>query len=250
MNTNDQLLRKDVYDNNDEKVGTVDSLYLDDSGDEPVFVTVKTGMFSGSSFVPLRNAKVEDDRIVVPYSKDQIKNAPNIEQDQETSEEEEQRLYEHYGLAGGASSDASDHDTVGHDVSGPETDDAMTISAEELNVGTRKVETGRYRLRKYVVTENVTKTVPVQREEVRLEREPITEANAGAAMDGPELSDEVHEVVTHAEVPVVEKTVIPQERIRINKDVVSDEETVDETVRREEVDVDSDGSGHDDASRR
>jgi len=97
----------------------------------------------------------------------------------------------------------TDSGTVGHDTSGPTTDDAMTRSEEELEVGTTKRETGRVRLRKHVVTENVQTTVPVQREEVRVEREPITDANAGAALDGPEISEEEHEVVLHAETPVV-----------------------------------------------
>ncbi|TQN40864.1 uncharacterized protein (TIGR02271 family) [Blastococcus colisei] len=130
--------------------------------------------------------------------------------------------------------------TVGHDTSGPTTDDAMTLSEERLNVGTRSQEVGRARLRKYVVTENVTETVPVSREEARLEREPITDANVGKAMDGPAISEEEHEVVLHAETPVVEKEAVPVERVRLDKTTVTDQETVSEGVRKEEVDVDGD----------
>jgi hypothetical protein len=82
--------------------------------------------------------------------------------------------------------------TVGRDTSGPTTDDAMTRSEERLNVGTERQATGRARLRKYVTTENVTLSVPVQREEVRIEREPITDANPDAALSGPELSEVEH----------------------------------------------------------
>ncbi len=94
---------------------------------------------------------------------------------------------------------------VGHDTSGPTTDDAMTRSEERLHVGTQPVEAGRARLRKFIVTENVTQTVPVSHEEVRIEREPITDGNVGQAMDGPALSEEEHEIVLHAERPVVAK---------------------------------------------
>ncbi|SDZ06281.1 conserved domain-containing protein, partial [Geodermatophilus africanus] len=104
---------------------------------------------------------------------------------------------------------------VGRDTSGPTTDDAMTRSEERLNVGTRSEEVGRARLRKYVVTENVSETVPVSREEVRVEREPITDANVGNAMDGPAISEEEHEVTLRAERPVVEKEAVPVERIRL-----------------------------------
>ena len=131
---------------------------------------------------------------------------------------------------------------VGRDVSGPTTDEAMTRSEERLNVGTRTEEVGRARLRKYVVTENVTETVPVSREEVRVEREPITDANIGNAMDGPAISEEEHEVTLHAERPVVEKEAVPVERVRLDKETVSDSERVSADVRKEEVEVDG-GTG-------
>jgi uncharacterized protein (TIGR02271 family) len=131
---------------------------------------------------------------------------------------------------------------VGHDTSGPTTDEAMTRSEERLNVGTRSEEAGRARLRKYVVTENVTETVPVSREEVRVEREPITDANVGQAMDGPAISEEEHEVTLHAERPVVEKEAVPVERVRLDKETVTDQERVSADVRKEEVEVDG-GTG-------
>ena len=116
----------------------------------------------------------------------------------------------------------------------------MTRSEEELHVGTERREAGRGRLRKYVVTENVTKTVPVQREELRIEREPITDANRDDAVDGPAISEEEHEVVLHEEVPVVEKQTVPQERVRLEKDAHTDEETVTAELRKERIETDGD----------
>ena len=120
------------------------------------------------------------------------------------------------------------------------TDDAMTRSEERLKVGTRKEEAGRARLRKYVVTENVTQTVPVSREEVRVEREPITDKNVGAARSGPNISEEEHEVVLHQERPIVEKEAVPVERVRLGTETVTDQETVSEDVRKEQIDTDLD----------
>jgi stress response protein YsnF len=123
----------------------------------------------------------------LPYDKQQVKDAPTAEADGELSPEEEASLYRHYGLNySEARSDSGlpqgqGRDAVGHDTSGPTTDDAMTRYEEELRVGKAQRESGRARLRKYVVTEQVQKTVPVQREEVRVEREPITDANVGDA---------------------------------------------------------------------
>src|SRR3712207_7598050 len=133
---------------------------------------------------------------------------------------------------------------VGHDTSGPTTDNAMTRSEERLNVGTRSEEVGRARLRKYVVTENVSETVPVSREEVRVEREPITDANVGNALDGPAISEEEHEVTLHAERPVVEKEAVPVERVRLDKETVTEQERVSSDVRKEEIEVDGGTGGN------
>ena len=244
-----------------EKLGTIADIYLDRDTGEPEWAAIKTGLFGTKvSFAPLAEATHSDDGVQLPYTKDQIKEAPNDEADGELSQAEEAALYRHYGLdyseAPSDSGLATGHDTadldatdrentgrgaVGHDTSGPTTDDAMTRSEEELRVGTTQRETGRARLRKYVVTENVTQTIPVQREEVRIEREPITDANVGEAMDGPAISEEEHEVVLHEEEPVVEKRVVPQERVRLDKDVHTDEETVSEEVRKERIEADGEG---------
>src|SRR3712207_9052426 len=90
---------------------------------------------------------------------------------------------------------------------------SRTRSEERLNVGPRSEEVGRPRLRKYVVTETATETVPVSREEVRVEREPITDANIGNALDGPAISEEEHEVTLHAERPVVEKEAVDRKSV-------------------------------------
>jgi uncharacterized protein (TIGR02271 family) len=91
----------------------------------------------------------------------------------------------------------------------------MTRSEEHLRVGTEQVEAGRARLRKYVVTEQQSVQVPVSREEVRVEREPITDANRGDALSGGQITEEEHEVVLHAERPVVETEAVPVERVRL-----------------------------------
>ncbi len=228
-----------------DKLGKIDTLYADREDGEPTFATVDTGMFGGKThFVPLTDATLAGDGVEVPYGKDLVKSAPSIDPDAELSPEEEQRLYQHYGVTGhgGSGDDTSGGDTnggaVGRDTSGPTTDDAMTRSEERLNVGTEQTETGRARLRKYVVTEDVQQTVPVSREEVRVEREPITDANAGNAMDGPAISEEEHEVVLKAERPVVEKEAVPVERVRLDKQTVTEQQQVSGEVRKEQIETD------------
>jgi uncharacterized protein (TIGR02271 family) len=240
-----RVIGRDVYDETGEKIGSAAEVYLDDETGQPEWVTVRTGLFgTKESFVPIRDADVTDDGVRVPVSKARVKDAPKIDTDGHLSPEEEQELYRYYGMGADTSTttqqgaDFEARPPVGHDTSGPTTDNAMTRSEEQLNVGTASEEVGRARLRKYVVTENVTETVPVSREEVRIEREPITDASIGNAMDGPAISEEEHEVTLHAERPVVAKEAAPVERVRLDKTTVTDQETVNEDVRKEEIEVD------------
>jgi uncharacterized protein (TIGR02271 family) len=242
---------QNLVDSNGDKIGKIEEIYLDADSDTPEWALVTTGMFgSKQSFVPIEGATPGDAGIGVPFDKATVKDAPKIDPDGKLSEQEENDLYRHYGREGapserpeGVSRSGRDLATgerggPGGDVSGANTDEAMTRSEEELRVGTSEREAGRVRLKKYVVEDEVTETVPVRREEVRLEREPITDANRGDALDGPAISEEEHEVVLHEEEVVTEKRAVPKERVRLDKDVTTSEETVSETVRQERVDVD------------
>jgi uncharacterized protein (TIGR02271 family) len=254
--------------NDGGKLGKVGEVYLDDETGRPEWATVHTGLFgTKETFVPLTQADLSGDQVRFPYAKAKVKDAPRIDTDGHLSPEEEAELYRYYGLSdsgtpsaptgsadmGGDRDRNRDRDrdgvfddvegrTVGHDTSGPTTDSAMTRSEEHLNVGTQRVEAGRARLRKYVVTENQTATVPVSREEVRVEREPITDANIGDALDGPAISEEEHEVTLHAERPVVEKQAVPVERVRLDKETVTEQRQVSDSVRKERIELDTDGA--------
>jgi uncharacterized protein (TIGR02271 family) len=253
-----------LIDQSGEKIGKIDELYYDQEGGQPEWALVITGMFGTKrTFVPIRSATPSREKLQVLLSKDQVKDAPRIDADQELSEDEERRLFEHYGVpyttkgsttakgvpnSAGGNGDAAgptgrpsatgmDRGGPGEDVSGPNTDDAMTRSEEELRVGTTERERGRARLRKYVVTENVQTTVPLRREEVRLEREPITDENAEQAMSGADISEEEHEVVLHEEQPVVEKRAVPKERVRLDTETVSEEHEISDEVRKERIEA-------------
>jgi uncharacterized protein (TIGR02271 family) len=255
-----------------EKVGKVGQIYLDDATGQPTWVTVSTGLFgTRESFAPLHNARPSDGELRLAVTKQQVKDAPSVSADEHLSESEIDALYQHYsgyldpaaaqvntadsgytgsvagtgagdagmsGYAGtpGSAGGAEYAGTEGRDVSGPTTDDAMTRSEERLHVGTETVHAGRARLRKYVVTEPVTTTVPVSHEEVRVEREPITDTNIDAAMSGPDITEEEHEVTLRAERPVVEKEAVPVERVRLNTETVTEQHQVNEEVRKEQVD--------------
>ncbi|MET7827086.1 PRC and DUF2382 domain-containing protein [Streptomyces sp. NPDC005386] len=273
------VLDHPLYDADGSKVGDAKNVFFDDATGQPEWVTVKTGLFgTNESFVPMRDAHMVEDHLEVTVSKDRIKDAPNVDVDSggHLSQDEEHRLYEHYGIDWDeAWQQANDPDQAGWASPGEELpgntaaeaaavggttadmrsgddpmtrsggnamtrsgDDAMTRSGEEMHVGVERQEVGRARLRKYVVTEEQQQTIPVRHEEVRVVREPVTDADLDDALSGPEISEAEHEVTLHAEKPVVETRVEPVERVRLETDEVIEEETVAGTVRKERIEAD------------
>ena len=233
-----------------EKIGTVDELYSDADGGQPEWALVQTGLFGMKrSFVPIKDATASGEEVQVPVRKEQVNEAPKVDPDGELSEAQERQLFEHYGIPYTTEGSTTATGAPGTVTGAPGTsagdrssgsDEAMTRSEEELHVGTAQRERGRVRLRKYVVTEEVQTTVPVRREEVRLEREPISEANVEAATSGPDLTESEHEVTLYEEEPVVEKRTVPKERVRLEKDTITDEREVSEEVRKERIETERD----------
>lgn len=245
------VMGKDLVDRDSDKVGSIDDIYLDNETGRPEWALVTGGMFGGKAvFVPLADATSTGSGLKVPYEKSLIKDAPKVEADGELSENEESKLYSHYGLhyseaasdsglaTGGAPTTGTTD--VARDTSGTNTDDAITRSEEELRVGTVRRPSQTVRLKKSIVDETVSKTVPVEKESVHVEREAITDANRGDAMSGDDLTTEEVEMTLSEEEVVVDKQVVPKERIKLDKDVEVEQREVSETVRKEQVEVEGD----------
>src|SRR3954469_2515149 len=108
------LIGGTAYSTAGDKIGSIGQVYLDNASGEPAWVTVKTGFFGSSeSFVPLEQAELTDDGVRVPYDKDRVKGAPNIETDRELSEQEEDQLYSYYGLATSGHATSTEYETSG-----------------------------------------------------------------------------------------------------------------------------------------
>lgn len=247
------LVGSEIYDAHGEKVGKTGQVYLDNQTGQPLWATVKTGLFgTKESFVPLEGARFDGNGLTVNASKDTIKNAPQAPGgDQQLSRAEEQEIYSHYGRThpgapsghgknreGGARDTrggVGKHAETGTDRAGDSSGASVTRSEERLRAGTQTVETGEVRLRKYVVTEEEQVTVPVSHEEVRVEHEPIRVDEAGG---GGQIGEEEQSVTLHAERPVVTKETEAVERVRLETDAVQDQKTVSDQVRKERVEVD------------
>ncbi|MFJ1791224.1 DUF2382 domain-containing protein [Kitasatospora griseola] len=301
------LMHHPVHDAEGHRIGTADHLFLNDATGRPEWVTIKTGRLgNGQSFVPIRDAHVVGNHLQVPFARDKVKDAPTVAVDRggHLSEQEERRLYSHYGLdwdeawktanepgeAGWAHRDRGDakstraagaakatdttatarttgaartSDTRVTATSGTGTtgaaatgvaatgdvkrdrmrgratpDDVMTRSEERMRIGVERYETGHARLRKYVVTEEEQQTVPIRHEEVRVEREPITEANRTAAMSDAPIAEAEYDVVLHAERPIVRTEAVPVERVRLVTEERVEQQTVTGEVRKERIEAD------------
>jgi uncharacterized protein (TIGR02271 family) len=251
-----------AYDVSGDKIGTVEHFFVDDRTGAPTWVAVTTGLFgTRHSVVPAADAGFADGALRLPVSVDAVKSAPHITGDH-LDPDEEAELRRHYGLEGagtgaltGAPADAPTEEmravqppvpAVPTGTASPAAPDgSMTRSEEQLRVGTERVATTRARLVKYVVTEEVQITVPIRREEVRIEQVPLVAADdrpgesllATDEQPGGGLPDEI---VLHTERPVVTVEVVPTERVRLRTEVVQGQETVTEQVQREQIVVDQD----------
>ncbi|MEB8339025.1 PRC and DUF2382 domain-containing protein [Streptomyces endophyticus] len=290
INNPDALVGLTAYDRTGEKIGSVERVYLDDRTGNADWVTVKTGLFGmKETFVPLRGATHDTDRLDVRYTKEAVKDAPRVDADQHLDESEKNELYTHYGMtrpgagpagnqpqrpgqadtgrmgaagaagtagaagamgagamgAGdGARSDAGRHAGAGArepamrsgaGADGDRKADEMIRSEERLRVGVEEQEVGHAHLRKTVETENVTTSVPVSHEEVRVVREPIREGDGDRKAT---IGEAETEVTLHAERAVVRKETVPVERVRLETEKVTETQEVSDTVRKEKIEYD------------
>ncbi|HEU5030281.1 MAG TPA: PRC and DUF2382 domain-containing protein [Spirillospora sp.] len=334
-----ELMGMSVTDTHGAKVGTVKQVYLNDDSGAPEWVTVHTGWFGmRESFVPLSGARKAPDMLQVPYDKETIKGAPNVDADEHLSHAQIVDLYRHYGvrppsgrrtqggegtaegtaeggtdtgrgtgpgtpgdqrmagdkgmageqgMAGGkgmagerAASDQGTTGAQGKAPSGmagtsgtagttgsagtagaagmavhPERDKRgeplpaqpgapmteITRSEERLRIETERHESGRVHVRKWVETEMVERTVPVSHEEIKIDREPITDGRPGVQVT---ITEDDQEIILYEERPVVAKETVPVERVRIRTEQVQDEQTVRGELRRERVEVTRDDETH------
>jgi stress response protein YsnF len=250
-----------AYDASGQKIGTVEHFYVDDRTGAPTWVAVTTGLFgTRQSVVPAVDARFADGELRLPVAVDAVKSAPQLSGDHLTPDDEAE-LRRHYGTASEGSvgvgtppAPPAADPTVEIPAAGPRhraTDDgAMTRSEEQLAVSTEQVATTRARLVKHVVTEEVQITVPVRREEIRLEQVPV---DAPDDLDRGEslVTDQAErtataglpdEIILHTERPVVTVEVVPTERVRLRTEVVQGQETVTGQVQRERIVVDEDAS--------
>ncbi len=247
----DRYLGYDVVDLSDNKIGTLECMWSDHTG-EPAFVGVKTGwLFGKTHVVPADNVQVgvQDNRIRLPYAESKIKDAPAFESDCQMSPEKEEEVRRYYGI-GDTRQNVSNREDTSTRQTQPGRSDAekptratpeqatIQLSEEELKIGKRQVEIGGVRLRKIVRTEVVNQPVEVQREELVIERVPADQAHSGRQQAFNQ--QEVYIPLRREEV-VVQKEARLREEVRARKAKQTDTQQVKEQVRKEDVEIEETG---------
>ena len=237
---------RSVADNEGVPYGTLEELFVGRSSGEPEFAFVAVD--GKRVAVPLTNAHAHGDVVVLPLDPERVRSAPAIQREVTSIPPEAGELVlEYFGLKAPPTTPimpvapavpavpaaptppAGDQDQV-----------EVTLSEEELVVDKQQAVVERVRLRKVIVEEDVTVTVTLRREELRVEREAVPADTPVARGDGDaQLSDGELVFVLLAEEPVVRKRVVPTERIRVARDTVVEHERIDAQVRKERAEVDS-----------
>lgn len=256
------LAQATAFDVDGEKLGSVEDVYINDATGQPDFVDVNHGLFNArNSIVPLRGHTLENGELRLAFGKDRIKDAPNLDVENHITEEQREEFFRHYGVEAvqdqaqykepaprspQPTPSAGRHAATGGAAAGaaagtPATDSAaeMVRSEERLNVDKNVETTGNVTLRKYVVHDTETVEVPVEREEVRVERQPLTGEEADK-LRGQDLSDDEASVTLHEERVTVNKESVPVEKVSLEKDTIRDTQTVTEDVAKERIEASDD----------
>jgi uncharacterized protein (TIGR02271 family) len=260
----DSCVGRELVDRMGHLVGRIEALFTDDIA-RIEWAEVRVGLCSTRRFmVPMAQARPLGERLRVPFDKERIVRSPRHELDGAAGQATEPRLLRHYGeepstvpverapesgVAHGSDTEAAaaakeppsnESVQVGRQERDSTTVGAMTRSEEELRIRTVRRVRGRVRVCKYVVTEEVQYTIPLRREEIRIENMPIGDEDIAPGAGGSAALSGEHEIVLHEEVPVVDKRVVPRERVRVSKEAQIEEAQVTEELRRERIEAEGD----------
>ena len=223
---------REIADPTGTRYGHLEDVFVGRTTGEPEFGIVRvshSGAPAKRVAVPLDAASLHGDVITLPFQPSQVMSAPEVHGEVESIPPESGARVRAFFGAGGT------QDTIPIPSVSPEAE--TVLSEERLDVTTERRPAERVRLRKQVVTEEVTVTVEVRREELVIEREPIPRDAVGAAEAGAFEDAAETVIVLHAEEPVVGRRVVPVERVRLRRDSVLEKVDLTETVRREQADV-------------
>lgn len=223
----------------DAVLGSVTDVFAGVDDDAPRWVEVTTS--SGQVVLLPATGVVDADTVLTtPHDHATLLASPSLTHDDNLSVDDEERLDRHYASGPGAPADgaAGDPDQV-----------EVVRAAERLHIETSVQPAGAVRLRKWVETRTVSEQVVVHQERVRVEREPVGLAESAGPLSGVEIGAAEYEVVLRDEQVVASKVTVPQEVVRLTRDVVAETVVVEADLAEERVEVEKTGRADDRAGR-
>lgn len=245
----------EIADAHGMRYGRLDDVFVGRASGRPEFGIVTVARQGGEGTkqvaVPLHHASLEGGVVRLPLDPARVKAAPEVQGEVDhIPPDAGGRVLAYFGLHDEETTAVMPHAQpgAGHDLTAqdpdaslgapiPDTAAEAILNEEQLKLGKEMRPAERVRLRKQVVTEEVTLKVALRREELVIEREPIPADAVGLAPSGALGEGEDIVVVLHAEEPVIERRVVPVERVRLRRDTVTEDAVIREPIRRERVDV-------------
>jgi uncharacterized protein (TIGR02271 family) len=245
----------DVKDSSGKQLGEVEELIFDYESRKVRYLVVDLedndyDLEDKEVLVPIGIAELhekDDDIILSGVTAEQLRALPEYDEDRFDTEYESS-VRNVFGGLGGAVAGGSDDDFYSHSHFNEDilyrnrkhkdaTDDDATIPVikEDIEISKREVETGGIRLRSRIVEREVSEDIRLREENVKVERNPVDRPASES-----DLREEKIELREHAEVPVVNKEARVVEEVSLNKEVTARDETIRDTVRDTEVDIDRD----------
>lgn len=230
------LIGQPVRDPAGQPLGLIEEVFVNRKTGAPQFVAVDAGRPGQLTPIPMEGGTVDDGGagVRVAFEAQQVASAPTLTVGGGFPPDDEVAVLTHFR----GESPTRIMDVPGVPMASDGESAEVVLHEEQATVARTRLATERVRVRKRIVTEPVTLTVELRREELVIEREPLDGVGTGEPGDGDrQLEEGELTFVLHAEEPVVHKRVVPIERVRVAKDAVVEEQEVLAEVRREQIDV-------------
>jgi uncharacterized protein (TIGR02271 family) len=249
------LKHLDVY-AQDDKVGSVYDILVDSESGRLRYFVVDTGfwIFGKKILLPIGRTYTDsvDRRIYVnSMTKEQVERLPEYDELEKIDYDYEERVRDVYrptAMAGAATTTMPTYDRDSYNYNydadlydyNDQNQDSLKLYEERLIANKRREKTGEVTIGKHVETQTSQVAVPVEKERVVIERSSpdssTVNPNDAAFQEGQVARMDVYE-----ETPDIHKEAFVREEVRVRKEVEQDTATAEETIRREELDVDAQG---------
>lgn len=253
----DDIKGYDVYaTEGNDKIGSVYDALIDEQGSFRYFV-IDTGfwVFGKKVLVPMGSVQIDYDQhriYVTGMTKQEVENMPEYDDSMTVDYHYEERIRNVFrpktATAASAARPAYDHNSYSYDhdaalyQANEGNNQRIRLYEERLLTTKNRVKTGEVAVGKHIETETAQVSVPIEKERVIIERTTPTTGTSVAPGTADFHEGEVARLEVYEETADIQKQAFVREEVNIRKEVIQDTVNSTETLRREELDIDTDGN--------